>query len=524
MIENRTVRTTAQRPARPTDARRPGFTLIELLVVILVILLVSAVTLPSIISAISHRQVSEAARILQGALVGARDSAIHNNAPSGIRLLPDPTINGINPTTGALDPTLPMAMSRIIPLESAPDYDDGTISIIRDLPGYPPFTNPPWAYPAPTSPWAYPYPTATTHFPVNPVTGHPISVLMVEECPIDTSQLPAMVPNEPTSWFWNIRVGDKIRINNSGQSYTVIGPMVQANPELFVNDGPAGSAPLLYRSYNNSAAPLFQVEYLFLVNGLDDDNDGFIDNGWDGVDNDTINGIDDVNEWTEAEKWSGSLSGQLAPVEGTVTSLPAYNSLLQPFHTQGLLNQTYTITRRPIPTASARETALPSNVVIDLTTWATTHERSRFPLPPSGNGTGTSQVVNPNSGTVDIVVNPDGSVTPTTVYSSPSSFGINGSFLHFWLAERSDVAAPYLAGGTVVPSVTLPLPAGLAPTNFPSGAELKGEYSLVTVYSRTGQIMVSSPPRFDTPNLTTGAYNLNVPFVDAQQGVRGGIR
>ena len=33
---------------------------------------------------------SEAARILQGALVGARDAAIHNNTPSGIRLLPDP--------------------------------------------------------------------------------------------------------------------------------------------------------------------------------------------------------------------------------------------------------------------------------------------------------------------------------------------------------------------------------------------------------------------------------------------------
>src|SRR5271157_2115594 len=116
MIENRTVRTTAHRPAHPTDVRRPGFTLIELLVVILIILLVSTVTLPSIISAMSHRQVSEAARVLQAALVGARDSAIHNNAISGIRLLPDPTINGINPSSGLLDPTLPLAMSRIVPL------------------------------------------------------------------------------------------------------------------------------------------------------------------------------------------------------------------------------------------------------------------------------------------------------------------------------------------------------------------------------------------------------------------------
>ena len=32
-------------------------------------------------------------------------------------------------------------------------------------------------------------------------------------------------PNSPTSWFWNIRVGDKIQINNAGPWYTVVGPM-----------------------------------------------------------------------------------------------------------------------------------------------------------------------------------------------------------------------------------------------------------------------------------------------------------
>ena len=77
--------------------QRRGFTLIELLVVMLIILLVSAVVLPTVIPAISHRQVSEAARILQAALAGARDAAINNNAPAGIRLLPDPVLNGINP-------------------------------------------------------------------------------------------------------------------------------------------------------------------------------------------------------------------------------------------------------------------------------------------------------------------------------------------------------------------------------------------------------------------------------------------
>ena len=197
----------------------------------LIILLVSAVTLPSIISAISHRQVSEAARVLQAALVGARDSAIHNNAISGIRLLPDPTINGIN-ANGLLDPTLPLAMNRIVPLEAAPDYDEGKVSIIKDL----------------VSPFAvapvYPYPSVP-----NPLTPSlSMSVLMVEECPVDTI---AFTPNEPTSWFWNIRIGDKIRISNAGQYYTVIGPMAQANPELFVNDGPAGTPTQLVRTYTN---------------------------------------------------------------------------------------------------------------------------------------------------------------------------------------------------------------------------------------------------------------------------------
>ena len=79
---------------RRRQAGRRGFTLIELLVVMLIILLVSAVVLPTVLPAISHRQVSEAARILQGALVGARDTAINNNAPAGIRLLPDPVLNG----------------------------------------------------------------------------------------------------------------------------------------------------------------------------------------------------------------------------------------------------------------------------------------------------------------------------------------------------------------------------------------------------------------------------------------------
>ena len=120
--------------ARETGRR--GFTLIELLVVILIILMVSAVTLPSVISAFNHRQVSEAARILQGGLVGARDTAINTNAPAGIRLLPDPMFNGqslnvpgVQAGVTALDPRVALASNRFVPIQLAPDYSEGLVRV-----------------------------------------------------------------------------------------------------------------------------------------------------------------------------------------------------------------------------------------------------------------------------------------------------------------------------------------------------------------------------------------------------------
>ena len=107
---------TRKRPAAPTGGRRgrAGFTLVELLVVMLIILMISAVALPVILPALNHRQVSEAARILQGALVGARDAAVHANAPRGIRLLPDPTLitfitDPTSPQVGQVDQTAVLA-------------------------------------------------------------------------------------------------------------------------------------------------------------------------------------------------------------------------------------------------------------------------------------------------------------------------------------------------------------------------------------------------------------------------------
>ena len=151
-----------------------GFTLIELLVVILIILLVSAVALPVVLPALSHRQVSEAARILQGALVGARDAAIHNDQPSGIRLLPDPTLPAHldhDQRTRSI-PTQTLAYNRIIPIEPAPEYSRGLLYAVH-----------PRAYGQHRLPGdqAVAYPDR----PIRPSTRrHPLAnVLMVKESP-----------------------------------------------------------------------------------------------------------------------------------------------------------------------------------------------------------------------------------------------------------------------------------------------------------------------------------------------------
>ena len=166
----------------------------------------------------------------------------------------------------------------------------------------------------------------------------------------------------------------------------------------------------------------------------------------------------------------------------------------------------YVVRRRPAPGPNAREVALPSQVVIDLTTWSTTRERSRLP-------------VNQYTGSVDILVNPDGSVVPTTIYSNPASFGMSSAFFHFWLAERGDLAEPSTAS-TVAP--LLPLPQGMAPKLL-NGRELRGEFRLVTVFARSGQVTTNENPRFDDPYAPTmgKSYSPDVPFVAAQQGVSG---
>src|SRR5205823_6105999 len=117
------------------------------------------------------------------------------------------------------------------------------------------------------------------------------------------------------------------------------------------------------------------------------------------------------------------------------------------------------------------------------TTWGSTLERSRVP----------EGAFNPFTGTVDILINPDGTVVPTTIYSSSSSFGMAGAFFHLWLAERGDLYLPLPLPPPVPPAPTLPVTQDVTPAAlsawatankgaalYPGGAVLKGEFRLVT--------------------------------------------
>lgn len=419
--------------------RRSAFTLIELLVVLTIIALVSAATLPTVLPALQHRQISESARLVQATIEGQRDAAIRFNAARGVRLLPDPAFPG-----STIDPTVPLAFSRLVPLEPAPDYSEGLVSVWSDA-----------------HPGNIPYPNAGG-------SPYPAEVLRIE----GANYGPDGLPVARTNWYWNVRVGDRIRIGTAGHLYTVVGPLKlfgADNPELFVNIGPPGSPSPIARSFKVIDGNATEtVEFLYLVNGVDDDGDGYTDEGWDGVDNDRDDATDEIappSEW-EPEKWLGS-------------------------EAQGVLARPYVIKRRPVPTQGARVVSLPSDVVIDASTWQTTRERSRLP-------------VDPNTLSVDLMISPSGQVIPTTVYSSPASAGVS-PFLHLWISERGDVHPPASTG-----AVRLPMPSGVIPG---ASAVLSGERRLVTIQGRSGNVTTTEVEAFN-------AADPNVPFFAGQAGLR----
>ena len=189
--------------------------------------------------------------------MGAGDRAINTNAPAGIRLLPDPVFNGqsLNVTPGvpvgvtALDSRAARASNRFVPIQLAPDYSEGLVRVeawglapplhpfIKYLPGYngehllhlPGCQEPQRSYDL--------LPRRDEGNAIPRAGGFRSDVVIGSI---------RRLWNPPTSWYWNIRIGDKVRINGSGIYYTVVGPMQITNPELFVNVGdPEVTPPLL---------------------------------------------------------------------------------------------------------------------------------------------------------------------------------------------------------------------------------------------------------------------------------------
>ena len=470
--------------------------------VILIILLLSVATLPAILSAVGNRQVVEAARILQAALAGARDAAIRARAPRGIRLLVDPSFRDVD---GKLDPTanVRLGCNRIVSIEPGADlFDTATDSSSAGSASFPSL-NTSWnttsALPPP-----YPFPTPlplslAKHYPYPslPTITDPQKVLMVTQAVFRRNDYLSTIPNPPTNWFWNVRLGDRFQVGDNSHSYTVVGPMTQPNDESFVNDGPPGSSTL-QETYNDPSNSVHATpEFLFLVNGYDDNQNGYVDEAVDGLDQaGSVTGVDDVGEWSltssgspEVEAWVGAQSTLFA--QSQTSTLP--------------LTFKWRIRRRPIPSPGTREVAFPAGVLVDLTTWNTTRERSRLP-------------VDPFNGYVDVLLNPSGQVIPTTFYSTPAAAGLADSFLHFWIADRSDVVDPVIPS-TGIQFPVLPMPEGLSPptaTTF-----LQKERQLVTLFAKNGQVVTNSIEAFD-PSTTVPPKDggANRPFIDAQLGVR----
>lgn len=510
----------------PSRQPRPGFTLIELLVVVVIVILVSAVTLPTIISALTNRQVGESARILQAAFAGARDSAIRANAPRGFRLLPDPILNGVN-SGGRL------AANRYVAIEPAPSLIDGFVSF--------PTGNASWVGVESPLPPVFPFPvqfgatglpippTSATHgnypLPLVPGFSDPAAtilgtsttqhVLMIVEARF-TFESGALIPTPFTNWFWNVRIGDKIKIGESGSLYTVVGPMTMYNPENYVNIGPPGTPPgLSDRAYQADGTPVTVTpEFLFLVNGVDDNNDGYVDQGVDGVNQNVAANFsnDDLQEWvapvgnTPPPTWTSEKEVWLNPaIKREYEYARRYPQtpnppLVPPIGLQVRpKTYSYTIYRRPVVSPGAREVNLPAGAVIDLTTWNSTRERSRLP-------------VNSFTGAVDVLITPTGGIVPTTEYSTPASFPMDNAFFHFWIADRDDVIDPFNTPGTAT-YPNLPLPEDTLGYSRNPAVFLKKDRQLLTLFTSTGQVVTNSVEFFDITDP-------NAPYRDAQLGIR----
>ena len=217
---------------------------------------------------------------------------------------------------------------------------------------------------------------------------------------------------------------------------TKIGGTFYANSELFVNAGAPGT-----QSPHAGANGTFP-EFLLLVNDKDDNSNGWINEGFDGVDNDGVNGIDDIGEW-EQEAW---------------LSAPPPSAATQRLSPYTIRNAALRAARHRARDRAANKRRGRHDDAGDTRPELPRKSDHRFPVNPY------------TDGYVDILVNPatGPSVPDDTLLRRPRAPAWAGPFYHFWVAERSDVYAPSTAVQPPHPGVALAASLAGIPEPVPS--------------------------------------------------------
>lgn len=424
-------------------SRRSGLTLLELLIVMAIILLVSVATIPVALGVFGEQEVSGAASTVHAMFSLTRDTAVRNGRPVGIRLIPDPDLAGS--ISGG---DYRMASNRMLELQVPPDYTQGRAGKLTGH-GLPELDGITWQLVA---------------HPTIPTMGNTFLVrrIAVVESKLEGESsfalpAPPLVPTDLTSWYGNIRQGERIRFDTTRQDYIVAGPFFRnvpqsgpparadyLNSERFVY-GPTCSfstAPVLAWIPSlpfPASAPANRREILFVVNGRDDDGDGYVDEEFDGIDNNNdglidpgYNGVDDDGD--------GLIDEMDELLFNRVGGVANYNPFFAEYEEEVFIGapvdgvqyaSSYAITRRPIPSPDSREVQLPGNTVIDLTT-------SVFPLIGAGPSERSVVPIDPLSGYVEFIIYPNGRVAPSS-YAGNYTYLADFPAYYLWIAEREDV-------------------------------------------------------------------------------------
>ena len=232
------------------------------------------------------------------------------------------------------------------------------------------------------------------------------------------------MPNPPTNWFWNIRVGDKIQINNAGPWYTVVGPMAIASgttstgatqPRDVRECRAAGiRSPLVAATARRCDAAISPISSSSSTAGRQQQRLDRRGMGWGGQQRRTACQRAGMNG--ESDRVGARAMCSARPSNRLFTTC---------------VNQVYTIKRRPGPVAQCPRDRPADGRRDRPDRLGVVPERERPTVPPRTNDPACRRrcFQLQYTGYVDIVLNPDGTVLPTTVYSSPSSFSLGSAFV-----------------------------------------------------------------------------------------------